>query len=272
MKNKKIRFFNMIEVLLALTVIAFGMTSILGLFPVGLNASRNAVAQNCSADVADQLVTYLRVTGEIKLTQYANAFYDNEVSGTSYETFATLTNATVNSSGALPTVSGSEKEIYVNTNAESFLKAYGSNRIEDSGTDANKLEAGTIDFVRVASGWSIFKVDLDTSKNKPRTFFIIKGPNCTQNDVLGSTSKISRPVDFSAMALVWKSSVQIWRDKPDGTNWEIWPSFTEGTDPDSTVYYFSGRLNIELSWPLDLPYNERQKRYYQLIINRPPDS
>lgn len=247
----------MIEVLLALTVIAIGMTSVLGLFPVGLNASRNAIAQNCSADVADQLITYLRVTSEIDQTQYAKAFTNT----TPPLPFANLTDATVNSStGVLPTVSGSANEDKVNQNSVNFLAAYTSEKIQSN----NKLEAGTIDFVRVAPEWSIFKVD--GISNKPRTFFIVQGHNSNQNDTdTASDPKISRTVDYSAMALIWKSPVQIWRDHPDGTTgWEKWPP-----DADANSYKYSGKLNIELSWPLELPYKERKKRYYQIIINKP---
>lgn len=258
----------MIEVLLALTVIAIGMTSVLGLFPVGLNASRNAVAQNCSADVADQLITYLRVTNEITPSQYAEAFTNTSTP----LAFASSTNATVDiSAGKLPDVSGSSNENNVDENSVNFLAAYTSQKILSD----NKLEAGTIDFIRVAPGWSIFKVD--NINNKPRTFFIIQGHNSNQNDA-SSGSKISRTIDYSAMALVWKSPVQIWRDNPDGTTgWEKWPSDSDiySNAPTNTIineataFNYSGKLNIELSWPLELPYRERKKRYYQIVINKP---
>ena len=266
MTNRKVQFFNMIEVLLALTVIAIGMTSVLGLFPVGLNASRNAIAQNCSADVADQLITYLRVTNEINQDQYANAFYRDDSSIPNYP-FTDSTGIEI-TNGSFTNNPENSKEVNVDDNSIIFLNAYKNERIEDSGTYINKLVTGkTVDFVRVAPSWSIFKQDkLD---GKPRVFFIIQGHNSNQNDVLGSTDKISRTVDYSAMALVWKSTVQIWRDHPDGTSgWSQWPDLS-GATTDEERYQYSGKLNIELSWPLELPYKERKKRYYQIIINKP---
>ena len=257
---KKMRFFNMIEVLLALTVIAIGMTSVLGLFPVGLKASREAIAQNCSADVADQMITYLRVISEINQAQYAKAFYDSG-SFVDDSTYITINNGKFTNNPP-----GSSNEQDVDDNSLSFLKAYGSELIKSN----NKLEAGTINFKRVAPGWAVFKVD--GVSNQPRVFFIVQGPNCTENDddSAGAADKLSRTVDYSAMALVWKSPVQIWRDNPDGVSgWGKWPTFTEGTDPDSTVYKYSAKLNVELSWPLELPYAERKKRYYQIVINKP---
>ena len=247
----------MIEVLLALTVIAVGMTSVLGLFPVGLNASREAIAQNCSADVADQTVTYLRVMSEINQAQYAKAFYDPG-------SFVDSTNIEINNGEFTNNPTGSDKEREIDNNSLNFLKAYGSARIEDSGTAKNKLEAGTIDFMRVEPKWAIFKVD--GVSNQPRVFFIVQGPNCTENDVSGE-DKLSRTVDYSAMALVWKEPIQIKRMDSTGA-WDLWPDLT-GTPTEYEKYQYSGKINVELSWPLVLPYKDRKKRYYQVVINRP---
>ncbi len=66
------KYFNMIEIVLALGVIAIGFVSILALFPVGLNASRDAVAESYSAHSADQFVHYF--VNELKKSQ---ANWDN---------------------------------------------------------------------------------------------------------------------------------------------------------------------------------------------------
>ena len=246
----------MIEVLLALAVIAVGMTSVLGLFPVGLKASRQAVAENCSADVANQMVTYMRVMGEVNQTQYAKAFYDAD-------SFSELADVTI-SDGELPSKTGSDNEKKINEVSETFLEAYTNKRIENNTLDAD----GTIDFKRVANRWAVFNVD-GLSNNMPRIFFIVQGHNCTENDISGE-DKISRPVDYSAMALVWKETVQIKRLEPDGSTWSNWPSDTVmSTGTDAEKYQYSGKLNVELSWPLQLPYKSRKKRYYQVVINKP---
>lgn len=49
----KKRFFNMVEVLLALTVSAIGITSIMGIIPLGLKANRDAMAETYTANIAD---------------------------------------------------------------------------------------------------------------------------------------------------------------------------------------------------------------------------
>lgn len=56
MNRRQNKPFNMIEIVLALAVIAVGMVSIMALFPVGLTASRNAVAESYGADSADQFL------------------------------------------------------------------------------------------------------------------------------------------------------------------------------------------------------------------------
>jgi len=64
----------MVEVVLGMGLISFGMISVLGLFPVGLNAARDSIAESYAADSADQflhaLVTRLKIPNA--LGQYQN--------------------------------------------------------------------------------------------------------------------------------------------------------------------------------------------------------
>lgn len=58
----KRKYFNMVEIALAMAIIAIGLSSILVLFPVGLNANKAAIADNNLADVAEYLMGYLRAS------------------------------------------------------------------------------------------------------------------------------------------------------------------------------------------------------------------
>ena len=49
----KMRPFNMIEVLLALAITAVGITGLMGIIPLGLNANRDAMAETFTADIAN---------------------------------------------------------------------------------------------------------------------------------------------------------------------------------------------------------------------------
>ena len=53
-----VRFFNMVECALALAVVAIGVVSIVALFPVGMNATRDAIADSYAADAADLFLHY----------------------------------------------------------------------------------------------------------------------------------------------------------------------------------------------------------------------
>lgn len=59
MRNHRRAAFNMVEIALAMAVIALGVISIMALFPVGLNANRDSMAVSYAADVGDQFVHQL---------------------------------------------------------------------------------------------------------------------------------------------------------------------------------------------------------------------
>lgn len=58
---KKIKHgFNLIEITLSIAIIAFGMSSILVLFPVGMQTTTEAVADSVVPDTADYVMSYLQ--------------------------------------------------------------------------------------------------------------------------------------------------------------------------------------------------------------------
>ena len=59
MRTRILQYFNMIEVALAIAVIAIGLSSIMVLFPVGLNASSAATTDNNIPDAAEYMLSYL---------------------------------------------------------------------------------------------------------------------------------------------------------------------------------------------------------------------
>ncbi len=63
----------MIEVALALAIMAIGISSILVLFPVGINANKSAIANNNLADVAEYMISYLRAFAIKDWNEYAKA-------------------------------------------------------------------------------------------------------------------------------------------------------------------------------------------------------
>ena len=65
MKKLNQRGFSLVEVTMALGIISFGMVSVLGLIPVGLNTMRQAM----DATVEEQIVR--KISGEVLLTPYS---------------------------------------------------------------------------------------------------------------------------------------------------------------------------------------------------------
>ena len=57
---KKIYKFNMVEIALAIAIIAIGLSAVLVLFPVGINATRAAMDENSSADVSEYVANFVR--------------------------------------------------------------------------------------------------------------------------------------------------------------------------------------------------------------------
>jgi len=270
----------MIEVLLALGVIAVGMTTVLGLFPVGLKASRQAVAENSSANVADQMITYMRVMGETSppadptinydytfdldddISSDLPIYDDNNASNPDNDNSNNKTLDIFTDNAGVTTINLDSSNVNIDTLSENFLDEY---RKQDLNLNPYDLSVNNTDsnsnFERVAPGWAIFIPETSTANLRRRIYFIVQGPNCTQKDG-------NHPIDYSAMALVWKDTVQIKRLESDGTTWSNWPTDADIADP-TKAYKYSGKVNVELSWPLELPYKDRKKRYYQVVINKP---
>lgn len=54
-----LRFFNLIELTIAIGVVGIGFTGILSLFPVALNSTRDAIGENYSSYVANKFLIYI---------------------------------------------------------------------------------------------------------------------------------------------------------------------------------------------------------------------
>ena len=76
-RNMKIRknYFNLIEIVLTVAVISFGVVVILGMLPKGMRASRNAAAVSYASEVIDQIGGYLlkHGAGHVTATSFDDA-------------------------------------------------------------------------------------------------------------------------------------------------------------------------------------------------------
>lgn len=226
----------MIEVALAMAVIAFGMTSILGLFPVGLNACRNAIAENSASDAAGQFSSYLKGYAESSKKNFENLFGTS--AGTGYYTQVNPMTA--------PAMVGAAKVASME-----FLNAI---------TTGKDLSGGNYVPLPVAKGWSVFSYagPVTTPALSPDIYFTVFGPG----NYFSTATATFPTTDFSALVVVWKSPLTYYVPTAAGA-WDPTPV------QDST-YSLGAGLNVEVSWPLDVAdYSARQKRTFYIEINKP---
>jgi type II secretory pathway pseudopilin PulG len=238
------RYFNMIEITLAIAIIAFGMSSILVLFPVGLNASRDSIADNYSANAVEQFISYIQARCRNKTDvipsgapdgipdQYCFYFIDSTESGVGEDVLFNTTKA-----------SPSKLE----EDAKAFMTKLAMDR---TGGGLNPVQPD----------WEIYRAAENdgTSGNNKSIYFIIHRSNI-------SATNQKPKYDFMAQMTVWKSPVQL--DVYVKNKGDIKFNFNASTTPE--LYQYSGGLNIEISWPLSKDYESRQKRYFYYTINNP---
>lgn len=176
----------MIEVALAMAVIAFGMTSILGLFPVGLNACRNAIAENYSTDAVEQFASYLKGYAESSSANFEKLFGS---SGFYSETKPVATSAACTDA------------------VNDFLN--GISRGKDHSGAAYTP-------VPVITGWTVYAAKNTGLKD---VYFVVFGPG----NYMNPSGAAFPTTDFAGMISVWKSQLSYYRpnDANPPDNWML---------------------------------------------------
>lgn len=220
-KYKK-QYFNMVEIALAIAIIAFGMSSILVLFPVGLNASKDSMVDNYSADMIEQFTAYLQG-------------YSNESTGAAH----------YNSLMSVYSKTQAQVDSAMDTASDKFLI---------------KLKANPSALKNVISDWAIYQAaEPENGGTSNQIYFMVHRSN--------SDTATTAKYDFLGAITVWKSPVDCRIYTTQGTPGahKFYP------DPYNTgnLYDKFTAINIELSWPLNKPYADRQKRFYYYVINKP---
>lgn len=207
----KIHHFNLIEIVLTVAVIAFGVVVILGMLPKGLRAARNAGMESFTTDVIDQMCNYL-------------------------------------------TYSNSAKEEVQVFNNSLDLKDY------DDLKYTALLSGDSNGFKKV----NIY--GLAPHSSVKGLYAIVRGETVDTGDN-------EAVIDFSGMLYVWRSATAYPTIKANhkGDEKEIMHdcgkencTFSrEKVDGEKTI-----QVNMELSYPLSLPYEERTKRYYSFEVSQ----
>lgn len=69
------KFFNMVEVTLAIAVVGIGVAGIMSLFPVAVSSNRDAIADNYAADAVDQMIAYVSLYSKANWANFITDSY-----------------------------------------------------------------------------------------------------------------------------------------------------------------------------------------------------
>ncbi len=178
--------FNLVEVTLCIGVVAIGISGVMSLFPVGFNATRNAIGETYSTFAAHEFITYIARNCNNPAKSYgsgARDFWEEYIYPAP--------------SAGMPETIPSEAD----ENAAAFTAVPGS---------------------------PIYVSD------NPGLFRIVQGSSGT--------------TDFHATVRVWRSRIE---------NLYIY-----NQNVPEISYQYAAQLRVEVSWPVEKPYAQREKRYY----------
>jgi hypothetical protein len=199
MKPKIIRYFNMLEIALAIAIIALGATSIMVLFPVGLAATNAAVTDNNLPDAAEFLLGYLE--GRIQANW---------------------------------------RDAAGNKTPNAFLSSLAGKPVGHTETFKTTPAIPAIPFIFTHT---------DPLNNK---VFLFEKKIDAEGDT-GSTA--DDVVEFAAVALVWVEYPTYYVNG-------FTPTALQQTEMRSNM----ATLCVELSWPVEKSYADREKRLYKLEL------
>jgi hypothetical protein len=148
-RARKLSPFNLIEVTLAIGVVAVGMAGLMALFPIGFNATRDAIGENYSADTADQLLHVMAYYSKLSSTNWTALLGDSPTTGMIKEESAKPSSA--------PTDPPTSK-----------TTAFGIGNIYEAGTSkgvyyVESKTGSTVDFAAHAIVWKTATHNLGTS-------------------------------------------------------------------------------------------------------------
>ncbi len=228
------RRYNLVEVILALGVVAIGVVSIMALFPIGANASRDASMETYAANVSDEMLQFVKY--RLKLVE-DNDNEQDKINKRWKDLVGTDTDP-----GAITETKPTKAKLDVDIT-----------KLDDTGVWKTPDTAIFGDIFE--STHTIYQHDTDK-----QVFQLLSHRN--SDDVkLGDTDSdpkkdFATNVDFRAIAYIWKEQIAV--DK------------TQSSDDDKYVPYTSGvRIIVRVTWPAEIPYDGRQKADYVLEVFKP---
>ena len=221
--KKTVHSFNLVEIALAIAIIAIGISQILVLFPIGLNTAKEASADNNMADIGEYLMSYLRAGYESDWNRASKKF-----------------------------------------NLPSSLTGLTAG---DEGLDVNDLPTAWKPLDGRSQAASCFYRNNDV--------FLFQQKSVIEGEYIA---------DFSVIAKVWSDkSFDIYLPDIYQKHTSTAPYYTSsanlknGSGISLSTYLTSKdiirAINIELSWPAEVPYAEREKKNFRFeLFNEATDN
>ena len=225
------RRYNLVEVILALGVVAIGVVSIMALFPIGANASRDASMETYAANVSDEMLQFVKY----RLKEVGESDKQNDIDDRWKDLIGTD-----GSTGAITETKPTKAKLDVD-----------ATKLDDTGVWKTP---DTIFGSIFNDTHTIYQHDTD------KQVFQLLGHRNSDDIKLGDTDSsdpkkdFATNVDFRAIAYIWKEQIIIDQTQVD----------------DSKVSYESGvRIIVRVTWPAEIPYDSRQKADYVLEVFKP---
>lgn len=238
------RYFNMIEITLAIAIMGVGITSLMVLMPVGLRSSQESVANNYVPIIADYFMTMIRNrvihdrTGTAGNYTYTDLTHKSATDASQSSIVAYLTDISGMSSGSSLPMSTDMYSIKPNGTIDSFdwIEPDNTNQILSIGN----VILGDKDS---ASTWTVQSIE-----DQPTNIFVNSSNSNDYIVVFRSKSEDGGmtydKVDFAAEVLLYKDQL---RDTDNPTGYSL----------DDAA-----RIIMHISWPIELPADKRQSRIY----------
>lgn len=221
--------FNMVEIALAIVIIAIGLSSVLVLFPIGINATREAIEESLAPEISEYVVHHIRsqFLNTWQSTPDATAF--SGISAT-YEPLKNITPAVANG-------------------------------IEDTVTNFPELK-------QTASTPGLYKFSRTTNGETFSALVKVWRPVDDPSDPVKQNSlekTLYIPDVYGLSSNPQNTADGIRYDDGSGNPVNTRPLLTAG----NLFQKFSQSVCVEISWPVESDEEERNKRTFRVDIYNP---
>ena len=154
------KYFNMIEVTLAIAIVAVGLVGIVALFPVGLQSIRDAVGENYVNDASQLFLSYIKLSAKQDPATITQANINSQ-----WNTVMT-TIPTIKPDATEPTVFTATSEIpsiYTCSTAGLYRVFQGSTGMNDFKAAVRIWKTPTVSPVNISGAWTYDSPDYSTS-------------------------------------------------------------------------------------------------------------